>query len=150
MVKKQEEFTNRALALLLREQGLDADYEQRSGRKKLDVVVQVEGLRVVLEAETGYQRRAQAIREADARLRQQQTTAAFAVYYPEDVTEDNLPQATLNWTLRIKPGEPNVQWVLRRTWRSWLRPSGRHPVLWAAPTSPPRCSPTPWTPLSSV
>ena len=110
MVKKQEEFTNRALALLLREQGLDADYEQRSGRKKLDVVVQVEGLRVVLEAETGYQRRAQAIREADARLRQQQTTAAFAVYYPEDVTEDNLAQATLNWTLRIKPGETDAQW----------------------------------------
>ena len=48
MVIKQEDFTNRQLALLLKEQGLDADYEQRSGRKKMDVVVQVEGLRVVL------------------------------------------------------------------------------------------------------
>ena len=111
MTTKQEDFTNRSLALLLKEQGLDADYEQRAGRKKIDVVIQVEGLRVVLEAETGHQRRAQAIKEADDRLRQSLATLAFALYYPNGVTEENLPQQTLNWTLRTKAGEPDAQWT---------------------------------------
>ena len=90
MTIKQEDFTNRALALLLQAQGLAADYEQRGGRKKMDVVVDVEGLRVVLEAETGFHRKAQAIKDADARLRQRLTTVVFAVCYPDGVTEDNL------------------------------------------------------------
>ena len=111
MATKQEEFSNRSLALLLKEQGLEADYEQRAGRKKIDIVVQVEGLRVVLEAETGFQKRAQAIKEADARLRQNLATVAFALYYPNGVTEDNHAQQTLHWTLRIKPGEPDAQWA---------------------------------------
>ena len=110
MTIKQEDFTNRALALLLKSQGLSADYEQRGGRKKMDVVVDVEGLRVVLEAETGFHRKAQAIKDADARLRQKLTTVVFAVCYPDGVTEDNLASATLTWTLRSKAGEPSVDW----------------------------------------
>ena len=107
---KQEDFTNRALALLLQEQGVAADSEQRGGRKRMDVVAEVEGLRVVLEAETGFHRKAQAVKDADARLRQRLTTAVFAVCYPDGVTEANLPEATLTWTLRIKPGEPADEW----------------------------------------
>ena len=107
---KQEDFTNRALALLLQEQGVAADFEQRGGRKRMDVVAEVEGLRVVLEAETGFHRKAQAVKDADARLRQRLTTAVFAVCYPDGVTEANLPEATLTWTLRIKPGEPADEW----------------------------------------
>ena len=110
MTIKQEDFTNRALALLLQAQGLAADYEQRGGRKKMDVVVDVEGLRVVLEAETGFHRKAQAIKDADARLRQRLTTVVFAVCYPDGVTEDNLASATLTWTLRSKAGEPVADW----------------------------------------
>ena len=67
MASKQEDFQNRRLALLLREQGLDADFEQRAGKRRMDVVAEVEGLRVVLEAETGFHRKAQAIKDADAR-----------------------------------------------------------------------------------
>ena len=110
MTKKQEDFTNRALAKLLGQHGLVTDFEQRAGRKKIDVVAIVDGLRVVLEAETGFGRKAQAIKDADARLRQGLTVAVFAVCYPDDVTEDNLPDATLTWTLRLKAGEPSGDW----------------------------------------
>ena len=110
LMTKQEEFQNRALAMLLRERGIQADFEQRGGRKKMDVVADVDGLRVVLEAETGFHRKAQAIKDADARLRQELTTIVFAVCYPTGVTEDNLAYAELTWTLRLKPGEPAGEW----------------------------------------
>ena len=111
MTKKQEDFLNRALALLLREHGVAADYEQRAGRRRMDVVANVDGLRIVLEAETGFNRKAQAIKDADARLRQGLTVAVFALCYPNGVTEDNLSGATLTWTLRVKAGEPAEQWA---------------------------------------
>ena len=109
-MNKQEEFQNRALANLLQERGISADFEQRSGRKRMDVVAEVDGLRVVLEAETGFHRKAQAIKDADARLRQKLTTVVFAVCYPTGVTEDNLADALLTWTVRTKAGEPAGEW----------------------------------------
>ena len=109
-MSKQEDFQNRALAHLLRERGITADFEQRRGRRRIDVVAEVEGLSVVLEAETGFHRKAQAIKDADARLRQKLATVAFAVCYPDGVTEDNLADATLTWTVRVKPGEPSGEW----------------------------------------
>ena len=109
-MSKQEDFQNRALAHLLRERGIEADFEQRRGRRRIDVVAEVEGLSVVLEAETGFHRKAQAIKDADARLRQKLATVAFAVCYPDGVTEDNLADATLTWTVRVKPGEPSGEW----------------------------------------
>ena len=112
MTTKKEDFQNRKLALLLAEQGLDADFEQQAGKRRMDVVVQVEGLRVVLEAETGFHRKAQAIKDADDRLRQKLTTAAFAVCYPDGVTEDNLASSTLTWTLRVTPGDPPGDWSI--------------------------------------
>ena len=109
-MNKQEDFQNRALAHLLTERGVPADFEQRAGRRRLDVVAEVEGLRVVLEAETGFHRKAQAIKDADARLTQKLATVAFAVCYPGDVTEDNLDRVTLTWTVRVKAGEPTGEW----------------------------------------
>ncbi len=109
-MNKQEDFQNRALALLLTERGVAADFEQRAGRRRMDVVANVEGLRVVLEAETGFDRKAQAIKDADARLRQKLATVVFAVCYPDDVTEDNLAEAILAWTVRVKAGEPSGEW----------------------------------------
>ena len=107
---KQEEFHNRILAQLLTEHGVAADYEERRGRRKLDVVAEVDGLEVVLEAETGFDHKAQAIKDADARLKQKLAVVAFAVCYPEGVTEDSLRDATLAWTVRTKPGEPSSEW----------------------------------------
>ena len=109
-MNKQEDFQNRALALLLDKQGVAADFEQRGGRRRMDVVAEVDGLRVVLEAETGFHRKAQAIKDADARLRQKLATVVFAVCYPEGATEDNLAEATLTWTVRVKAGEPSGEW----------------------------------------
>ena len=108
---KKEDFTNRALALLLREQGLEADFEQKAGRKRLDVVAHVDGLRVVLEAETGFHKKTQAIKDADARLTQKLTTAVFAVCYPTGVTEENLQNANLTWTLRTQAGDTVGEWA---------------------------------------
>ena len=109
-MNKQEDFQNRALAHLLTERGVVADFERRAGRRRMDVVAEVEGLRVVLEAETGFHRKAQAIKDADARLRQRLASVVFAVCYPEGVTEDNLAEATLTWTVRVKAGEPSREW----------------------------------------
>ena len=109
-MNKQEDFQNRALAQLLTQQGVAADFERRAGRRRMDVVAEVDGLRVVLEAETGFHRKAQAIKDADARLHQKLATVVFAVCYPDGVTEDNLAEATLIWTLRLKPGEPVSEW----------------------------------------
>ncbi len=109
-MNKQEDFQNRALALLLAERGISTDFEQRAGRRRMDIVAEVEGLRVVLEAETGFHRKAQAVKDADARLRQRLATVVFAVCYPEGVTEDNLADATLTWTVRVNAGEPPGEW----------------------------------------
>ena len=111
MTSKQEEFLNRALALLLRKHGVVTDYEQRAGRKRMDIVANVDGLRIVLEAEKGLNRKAQAVKDADARLRQGLTVAVFALCYPQGATEENLDGATLTWTLRLKAGEPSEQWA---------------------------------------
>ena len=110
MTSKQEEFTNRVLAKLLQAQGIAADFEQRGGRKRMDVVAEVEGLRVVLEAETGFHKKAQAIKDADARLTQRLTTAVFAVCYPTGVTEETLQDANLTWTLRTRAGDSMGEW----------------------------------------
>ena len=110
MTGKQEDFQNRALALRLREHGVAADYEQCAGRKRMDIVANVDGLRIVLEAETGFDRKAQAIKDADARLRQGLTVAVFALCYPKGVTEDTVDKADLTWTLRLKAGDPAEQW----------------------------------------
>ena len=112
MASKQEDFQNRTLALLHSKQGVAADFEQREGRRRMDVVAEVEGLRVILEAETGFHRKAQAIKDADARLRQRLATTMFAVCYPDGVTEDKLAESTLTWTLRVKPGEPVEEWSM--------------------------------------
>ncbi len=110
MTRKQEEFQNRALALLLREHGVVTDYERRAGRKRMDIVANVDGLRIVLEAETGFDRKVQAVKDADARLRQGLTVAVFALCYPKGVTEENVGESELTWTLRLKAGDPAEQW----------------------------------------
>ena len=107
---KQEDFLNRALARLLTGLSIPTDYEQKVGLRRLDMVADVDGLRVVLEAEKGFHRKAQAIKDADARLKQRLATAVFAVCYPDGATEQNLADATLTWTLRLKPDEPSGDW----------------------------------------
>ena len=110
MPHQQEELLNGALASLLSEQGVPSTPERREAGRRMDVVAYVDDLRVVLEAETGHHRRQQAIKDADARLRQELTNIVFAVCYPDNATTDNLSHGTLIWTVRTTPGEPQAQW----------------------------------------
>ena len=103
----QEEILNAKLAELLTAQDVPAKPERRERGKRMDVVTDVDGLRVVLEAETGFRRKKQAIKDADARLKQGLTTIVFALCYPDGVTTDSLADATLTWTLRTKAGVPD-------------------------------------------
>ena len=48
------------------QQGLETGFEQKAGRKRLDVLAHVDRLRVVLEGLTGLHTKAQAIKDADA------------------------------------------------------------------------------------
>ncbi len=91
-MQKDEEFQNRALAGLLTDYGVQTDFEQRVCRRKLDA--DVDGIVMVLEAETGFHRMSQAINDADARLKQELAVAVFAVCYPADVNWHNLAQST--------------------------------------------------------
>ena len=103
-----EQLLNGELARLLREQGVPAEPERREKRKKMDVVATVDGVRVVLEAETGFGKKRQAIKDADARLRQGLTNLVFAVCYPEGMTVATMAGATLAWTLRSR-GESGAE-----------------------------------------
>ena len=144
-MNKQEDFLNRKLAHLLEEQGVISDYEQRRGRRRVDVVAEVEGLRVALEAETGFHRRSQAIKDADARLRQKLATIVFAVCYSEGVTEDTLAESTLTWTVRVKAGEPPGEWSMGSL-AQLAQAVQQAPRSSAARTSPPSSSQTGWMP----
>ena len=82
MASGYEQKFNIALARLLREQGLQAEAEvKQPGGRRLDVLVDVDGFRVVLEGEIGNRRGA--LQDAGARLEQGLADAAIAVCYPE-------------------------------------------------------------------
>ena len=114
----QEELLNGKLAELLREQGLDARAERREGGRRMDVVVDVGGARVVLEAEAGFSaaKQREAVKDADARLKQGLTTVVFAVCYPDGATTETLAQAKPIWAVRTRS-------ELRRSAR-WSEPGG--------------------------
>ena len=107
-----ETFLNRQLAKLLTHYGVPSKHEQRRGRKQIDVVADVEGLRVTLEAEVGFHKRPLAINDADARLHQRLASVVFAVCYTEGTTEDTLATTPVTWTVRTKPGELRADWAV--------------------------------------
>ena len=112
----QEELLNGKLAELLVEQGLDARAERRESGRRMDIVVDVDGARVVLEAEAGFSaaKQNEAVRDADRRLKQGLTTVVFALCYPDGATTGSLPGAEMIWAVRT---------------RSELR----RPALWSEP-----------------
>ena len=114
----QEELLNGKLAELLVGQGLDARAERRESGRRMDVVVDVGGARVVLEAEAGFSaaKQREAVKDADARLKQGLTTVVFAVCYPDGATTDTLAQAKPIWAVRTRA-------ELRRAAR-WSEPGG--------------------------
>ncbi len=95
-----ENLLNGQLADLLNEAGIPAQAEVKQGNRRLDILADVDGLRVVLEAEAGHSKRNEAIKDADARLKQNLTVIAFAVCYPDGATVAELVNAELQWTVR--------------------------------------------------
>ena len=82
MASGYEQKFNIALARLLREQGLQAEAEvKQPGGRRLDVLVDVDGFRVVLEGEIGNRRGA--LQDAGVRLEQGLADVAIAICYPE-------------------------------------------------------------------
>ena len=114
MVRKahqQEELLNGELARLLSNLEIPTEPEMRERGKRMDVVANVDGFRVVLEAETGLHRRQQAIADADARLHQGLTNVVFAVCYPDGASVATLREATLTWAMRTRAGAPVETWA---------------------------------------
>ena len=103
MIREHEHTLNVWLASHLRKYGLNARQESmQPGNRRLDVEVRIGPLVIAVEAEHGQSRakQADAIRDADARLKQGLAQCAVAVCYPDNTTEESLPSALLMWTVR--------------------------------------------------
>ena len=103
MGTEHEHTLNVWLASHLKSYGLAAKQEvKKPGNRRLDVEVKIGPLSIAIEAEHGQSsaKKAAAIRDADARLKQNLAQCAIAVCYPDDTTEESLPSAQLLWTVR--------------------------------------------------
>ena len=79
-----ENLLNGELAQLLTDAGVPAQAEVKQGNRRLDVLADVDGLRIVLEAETGFDK-------------QGLSTLAPAVRYPSGATVGGLANSALHW-----------------------------------------------------
>ncbi len=111
--REWESTLNIRLAAALRGWGLDARPEViHPGNRRIDVEVHIGPALIAVEAEHGQSpgKRAEAIRDADARLEQGFAQCAVAVCYPDGTTEGSLPDTRVIWTVRDGSGSaPN--WV---------------------------------------
>ncbi len=111
--REWESTLNIRLAAVLRSWGLDARPEViHPGNRRIDVEVHIGPALIAVEAEHGQSpgKRAEAIRDADARLEQGLAQCAVAVCYPDGTTEGSLPDTRVIWTVRDGSGSaPN--WV---------------------------------------
>lgn len=98
----KEEILNGELARLLTEHGVEAVAEQGRGTRRIDVLAVVDGLEIAIEAERGFQKKRQALADADARFNQHLSTLAFAICYPSDASRQSLAVGELQWLLRTR------------------------------------------------
>ncbi len=115
MSTEHEHTLNVWLASHLKSYGLAAKQEvKKPGNRRLDVEVKIGPLSIAIEAEHGQSsaKKAAAIRDADARLKQNLAQCALAVCYPDDTTEESLPSAQLLWTVRdpAAPTPASAHW----------------------------------------
>ena len=111
--REWESTLNIRLAGVLRGWGLDARPEViHPGNRRIDVEVHIGPALIAVEAEHGQSagKRADAIRDAEARLEQGLAQCAVAVCYPDGTTEGVLADTPVIWTVRDGSGSaPN--WV---------------------------------------
>jgi len=105
MTTREHEHTlNVQLGDELKRWGLDARPEliQLGNRRRIDVEVHIGSALIAVEAEHGQTpaKQTDAIKDADARLKQGLATCAVAVCYPADTTRETLPAAKFIWTVR--------------------------------------------------
>ena len=101
--REYEGALNVQLADELRKRAIDAKPEVIHPRGlRIDVEVRVGPVTIAIEAEHGQSaaKRAESVRDADARLEQGLSQCAVAVCYPDDTTRESLPDASLGWTVR--------------------------------------------------
>ncbi len=115
MIREHEHTLNVWLASHLRKYGLNARQESKqAGNRRIDVEIRIGPLVIAVEAEHGQSnaKKASAIRDADARLKQGLAQCAVAVCYPDNTTEESLPSAQLMWTVRdpAAPTPPAAEW----------------------------------------
>ena len=112
-MREWESILNIRLAAVLRGLGLDARPEViHPNHRRIDVQVQIGPALIPVEAEHGQApaKRADAVRDAEARLTQGLARCAVAVCYPEGATEISLPDSELIWAVRDGSGSP-PNWV---------------------------------------
>ena len=98
---KLEDKLNIELGGLLADLGLAAVGEDQQGSQALDVLVEVGGLQIVIEAKRGNKRK-QAVEAVDRRFRQRLAMLGFALCYPADAKEGDVADADLSWALRTR------------------------------------------------
>ena len=101
--REYEGALNVQLSDELRKRAIDAKPEVIHPRGlRIDVEVRVGPVTIAIEAEHGQSaaKRAESVRDADARLEQGLSQCAVAVCYPDDTTRESLPDARLGWTVR--------------------------------------------------
>ena len=105
-----ESSLNTWLAELLAQDGLEAKPEvKQAGGKRLDVEVNFDGVKIALEAESGFSKakRATAIKEADGRLLDDLADCAVAICYPDGMlTRGDLASRDLQYSLRTHKDRP--------------------------------------------
>ena len=100
--KEHEQTLNVWLADALKKRGLDAKPEVTHGSRRIDVEVRIGPATIAVEAEHGQSnaKKAEAVRDADARLKQKLVQCAVAVCYPDYTTPESMPKAQLIWAVR--------------------------------------------------
>ena len=105
-----ESTLNTWLAELLAAAGLAAMPEVgQPGGKRIDVVANIDGVRIALEAESGYSKakRATAIKEADGRLTDDLAYCAVAICYAEGLrSRQDLASSQLQYSVRTHKDRP--------------------------------------------
>ena len=107
-----ESTLNTYLAEILRAHSLDAKPESiQGGNKRLDVEVNFDEVKIALEAEHGKSaaKRAEALKDADGRLRDDLADCAIAICYPDGLqSKDDLANCELIYALRTHKNRPRA------------------------------------------
>ena len=71
--------------------------------KLVDVLVVIDGVRVAIEAKSGFGKKPAALDDAEGRLRARLADVAFGLCYPDEATTDSLSSETLTWAVCVDP-----------------------------------------------